>query len=98
MHNSNRLLPLNIEKHWQDPKGLIQVLIGPRQVGKTTYVTRQLQSRPHTYASADTPTPPNIEFIIEHWHKARQLPGVEKFLVLDEIQKIPRWSEVVKSL
>ena len=42
-------------KRLKEPRSFIQVLFGPRQVGKTT-LTRQLLQKvryPHLYASAD---------------------------------------------
>lgn len=82
---------------------LLQVIIGPRQVGKTTLVL-QLYDRwtgPKLYKSADLPNIPTLDWIITYWEECRTLckKGKEEtLLVLDEIQKIPRWSEVVKKL
>lgn len=97
----NRILPLNFEKHWHNPAGLIQVVIGPRQVGKTTALTTKMKVGVSIYASADLPAPPTTQFIVEHWERVRELNNSHKepvILILDEIQKIPRWSEVVKKL
>ncbi len=93
-----RLLPKSLLEHWVDPKGLIQVAIGPRQVGKTTAMTRLMDKRNTLYASADLPSPPTADFIIDRWKEARELPSEKRMLILDEIQKIPRWSETVKML
>lgn len=86
------------KKRWNDPKGLLQVLTGPRQVGKTTAITSLIDEKNTIYASADLPSPPTIDFIVTHWEKARGFPTPDRALVLDEVQKIPRWSEVVKGL
>jgi hypothetical protein len=80
----------------------IQIIIGPRQVGKTTSVQRLPDSfleRDIHYSSADLPTPPDASWIIAEWQVAR-LKAVKKetILILDEIQKVPRWSEIVKKL
>ena len=67
----------------------IQIVIGPRQVGKTTGV-RQVFDRwrgSKHFATADTPLPPTAEWIIQQWNLARALPG-EVLLVIDEVQKI----------
>lgn len=95
-----RILPTNLQSHWKNPKGLIQVILGPRQVGKTTAIHALAQGAATVFASADLPTPPTPEFIISHWQKARALQsdGVAPRLILDEIQKVPRWSETIKSL
>ncbi|MBI1884019.1 MAG: hypothetical protein HYS08_07425 [Chlamydiae bacterium] len=39
----NRILPKSRLNRWNNPKGLIQVLTGPRQVGKTTAVLKLIQ-------------------------------------------------------
>jgi predicted AAA+ superfamily ATPase len=82
---------------------LLQVVIGPRQVGKTTAVQQLLErlDRPSHVASADTALPPGPEWIESHWSLATTLPAVAAaptMLVLDEIQKVRGWSEVVKRL
>lgn len=82
---------------------LLQIIVGPRQVGKTT-LALQLVTRweglTH-YETADQPSPPTTQWILDQWDAARRLRRAgrrETLLVLDEIQKIPRWSEVVKRL
>ncbi|MBI4924724.1 MAG: AAA family ATPase, partial [Bdellovibrio sp.] len=97
----SRILSRFVQNHWKDPKNLIQVLMGPRQVGKTTLITElteHLSEGSFLYASADLPSPPTPDFIISHWSKVRALKVEKPTLVLDEIQKIPRWSETVKML
>jgi predicted AAA+ superfamily ATPase len=87
------------EKHWADPRELIQVVVGPRQVGKTTTLESLTAGDASCiFASADTPSPPTAEFIVEHWNQTRAIRSPRRILVLDEIQKIPRWSEIVKGL
>lgn len=86
----------------EQPRRFIQVVTGPRQVGKSTLVqqaTRTLRL-PVRYASADEPTLRGADWIAQQWDAARlesagHAGGV---LVLDEIQKIPAWSESVKRL
>ena len=56
---------------------------------------------PTKYASADLPAPPDTAWLQSQWEVARQESKQSKkpvLLVLDEIQKIHRWSEVVKAL
>jgi hypothetical protein len=79
---------------------LIQIVVGPRQVGKST-AARAVGARwdgPVRYAAADLPLPPGPEWIETQWELARrdasQGPAL---LILDEVQKVPRWSEVVKA-
>ncbi|KAF0144104.1 MAG: ATPase [Nitrospirae bacterium] len=80
---------------------VFQVLIGPRQVGKTT-ISRQVLKKlsyPSVYASADSPLPPGPEWIESQWRLAEvELQKSRKtvVLVLDEIQKVRGWSESLK--
>jgi len=79
---------------------LLQVLVGPRQVGKTTaaaQVAARLGWPSHT-ASADAPLPHPPEWIETQWRLARGAGRGRVLLVLDEIQKVRGWSEVVKRL
>ena len=82
---------------------VIQALVGPRQVGKTT-VARQLMARiatPSVYASADSPLPPGPEWIETHWRQAEvkaTAADAPVLLVLDEVQKVRGWSETLKRL
>src|SRR5450759_1955238 len=82
---------------------LVQIIVGPRQVGKTT-AAQQLVTRlgwPSIFAAADAPLPPGPEWIETQWRLARmQKPGRtgKVLLVLDEVQKVTGWSEVVKRL
>jgi predicted AAA+ superfamily ATPase len=82
----------------------IQVVAGPRQVGKTTLVQQVAEGlgAPVRYASADEPTLRGPEWIAQQWEAARltarEADRRGAVLVLDEIQKIPGWSETVKRL
>jgi predicted AAA+ superfamily ATPase len=78
---------------------LIQVLTGPRQVGKTTGV-RQLMAQcgwPAHYASADDVLTSDRSWLLQQWQQALLL-GNDALLVIDEIQKVPNWSETLKAL
>lgn len=82
---------------------LIQVIIGPRQVGKSTAAEQLVHKLgwPHVSASADSPLPPGPEWIETQWQLARTRKPVAQqriLLVLDEVQKVRGWSEVVKRL
>ncbi|MCF6239199.1 MAG: ATP-binding protein, partial [Candidatus Marinimicrobia bacterium] len=78
---------------------LIQVLFGPRQVGKTTGMRQILTRFPgnNHYANADDLLVTDRIWLLEQWQKALLL-GAGTLLVIDEIQKIPNWSETLKSL
>lgn len=85
-----------------EPRRFLQVVAGPRQVGKSTLVRQVTDSLgiPVRYASADEPTLRGADWVRQQWESAR-LESAGKagaVLVLDEIQKIPAWSETVKQL
>jgi predicted AAA+ superfamily ATPase len=95
-----------VQQRVEEPRRFIQVLTGPRQTGKTTLV-RQVLDRvplPSHYASADEPTLQGGVWVEQQWEIARlqtKAEGSERrvaILVLDEVQKIPNWSEQVKRL
>lgn len=81
----------------------IQVLLGPRQVGKTT-LTRQIAKEcqlPTHYASADEPGPKDQLWLQQQWDTARLFTSNGEspaLLIIDEIQKIPDWTAIVKQL
>jgi len=83
------------------PPDLLQIVIGPRQVGKTT-AARRVGAKwkgPVRYAAADFPIPPGPEWIQSQWDLARRDAGRSggALLILDEVQKVAGWSEVIKS-
>ncbi len=82
----------------------IQIVLGPRQVGKTTLV-RQVVGQlkwPSHLVSADEPTLRAREWLAQQWEVGRQLaksaPNGRAVLVIDEVQKVTNWSETVKRL
>ena len=92
-------------KRIREPRRFIQVLAGPRQSGKTTMVHQAMKklSGASRYGSADEPALKNQVWIEQQWESARLLLTRNKrrksaVLVLDEIQKIPGWSETLKRL
>ena len=80
----------------------IQVVVGPRQVGKTTMINQLLSKIeiPYLFESADAVTAGNMTWLSQIWESARikmKLSGSMTFLlVIDEVQKIENWSEIVK--
>lgn len=91
-------------KRLKEKRRFIQVLAGPRQVGKTTLV-RQVMAAAHLpahYASADEPTlRGDRTWLEQQWDIGRrQAMGGKSgaLLILDEIQKITDWPNVVKLL
>jgi len=92
-------------KRIREPRRFIQVLAGPRQVGKTILARQVIDevAIPSHYASADEPTLRDRNWIEEQWGLARLKITSDKrtkeaLLVLDEVQKVTAWSEVVKRL
>lgn len=90
-----------IERRLSRPPPLLQVVVGPRQVGKST-AARAIAARwagPVHAAAADLPLPPGPEWIEAQWTLARRYPArPAPLLVLDEVQKVRGWSESVKAL
>lgn len=101
--NYERSLVSSLRSILSRPTPVIHVLIGPRQVGKTT-IARQIQDSidiPVIYATADSPLPPDAAWIEAQWRRAVSTAfptGGPVILVLDELQKVRGWSEVLKLL
>ncbi len=89
-------------KRVQEPRRFIQVLLGPRQVGKTTLAIQVTESldKPFHFISADLATLQSLAWLEQQWEIARQKITSENgcILIIDEIQKIPHWSDLIKSL
>ncbi len=95
----------NIIERLKGPKTFMQVLSGPRQVGKTTLAHQIRNTIPLSthYASADEPSLQDAAWIEQQWEIGRRCAKQKKgeegsLLILDEIQKIPYWSHSVKKL
>ncbi len=86
----------------KEPRRYMQVVAGPRQTGKTTVIKQALAQSGATshVASADGLSIRGGDWVELQWMQARRLcaDGADAVLVLDEIQKVPQWSEVVKRL
>ena len=91
-----------LKKRINEQRKFIQVVMGPRQVGKTTMVTQLLQKQSIGYAfeSADAVMNSNAIWLQQIWETTRirmkTSGATEYLLVVDEIQKIDNWSEIVK--
>jgi len=87
-----------------EPRNFIQVVMGPRQVGKTTLVTQLTAGYQHAFhfVTADAVPAAGTVWLGQQWETARlmmkQQQASEFLLVIDEIQKIANWSETVKLL
>jgi len=87
-----------------EPRRFLQVVAGARQVGKTTLVEQALARLdvPSVFVSADEPTLGDAAWLASQWERARiataETDKAGAVLALDEVQKIPGWSETVKRL
>lgn len=96
-----RHLLLSLRNELSRPTPVIHVLIGPRQVGKTT-IACQIQESvnfPTIYATADSPVPLDCAWIETHWRRAvteSNAANSPVLLILDELQKVRGWSETLK--
>lgn len=91
-----------IRSRLEESRRFIQVVMGARQIGKSTVVKQVLKdiAIPHQLFSADNVPATNNAWISNCWAAVRSLKesnGWESaVLVIDEIQKISNWSEVIK--
>ncbi len=86
----------------REKRRFIQVVMGPRQVGKSTLMKQVVRSLdiPFVFYPADAVPATQLSWISDCWNAARAKMRVEGLkeliLVIDEIQKITGWSEAVK--
>ncbi|MDY4409547.1 MAG: ATP-binding protein [Prevotella sp.] len=91
-----------LKQRLEEPRHFIQVVLGPRQIGKSTLVKQVLKSLavPHLFFAADDVPTSQKKWISDCWSQARLMvrgQGLkEMVLVIDEIQKLVGWSETVK--
>lgn len=84
-----------LQKRMEEPRHFIEVVVGPRQVGKTTLVKQVLNSTKMGYhhVAADNVPTNQTNWISEVWNTARskmRASGANEYLlVIDEIQKYP---------
>lgn len=98
----NRKIYNKLLSRVKEPRKFIQVLLGPRQVGKTTLalqIEKELKI-PTFYISADTVALEDLSWIQIQWEIVRQKIKNQKeaLFIIDEVQKIPNWSDVIKKL
>lgn len=97
-----RKLVDTLVKRIHEPRRFIQMLIGPRQTGKSTAIRQALQecSVPYHVALASIDNS-SRDWLRAQWQQARNLITEENtsaLLVIDEVQLITQWSAVVKEL
>ena len=91
-----------IKTRLEEDRKFIQVVMGARQVGKSTVVKQVLKdiNIPFQFFSADNVPASNSAWISNCWAATRSLKKNNNWdsiiIVIDEIQKIANWSEVIK--
>lgn len=91
-----------ITERLKEPRKFIQVVMGPRQVGKSTVVKQVLEDidMPFMFYSADQISENSNTWISNCWAATRSTKEQQNYntiiLVIDEVQKIANWSEAVK--
>jgi len=91
-----------IKERVSEGRKFIQVLVGPRQVGKTTLIKQLIQETdiPYHFVTADDLYAVDSTWLRREWGNARlqmqQSGSKEILLIVDEVQKVPNWSETVK--
>jgi predicted AAA+ superfamily ATPase len=98
-----RKLVKQLEKRLLEKRNFIQIVVGPRQTGKTTAVVQAIKNvkTPNYYVSADDAILTSKEWLNNEWMQARLLQkrtSKDTILVVDEIQKISDWPSLIKQL
>lgn len=97
-----RALVKTLAGRLSEPRGFIQIVVGPRQTGKSTAVSQALSrvNAPCVEFSFDRPKDQKASKLEALWEDARDLARNAETVVLslDEVQKVPDWSSVVKFL
>lgn len=92
-----------IKNRIEEKRRFIQVIMGPRQIGKTTTVRQTIKelNMPFHFVAADGVANSNFAWIEQQWETARIIMNNQNanecLLVIDEIQKIDNWAEIVKA-
>lgn len=86
-----------------EPRSKMQVIVGPRQVGKSTLIGQVLEACnvPYENYSADDVAGVSADWLSQVWETQRMRMvargDTKRLLVIDEVQKIKNWSETVKA-
>lgn len=101
--NYKRAYYTTILQRINEPRGKLQVIVGPRQVGKSTLIGQVLEECefPHESYSSDDVTGVTADWLAQLWESQRLKMELQsetkRLLVIDEVQKINNWSETVKA-
>ena len=91
-----------LKSRMAEPRRRMQIIMGPRQVGKSTLVYQFCDGldTPYDFFSADGVGRFDTTWIPNHWQEARMKMDLhgdkEHIIIIDEVQKIIGWSEQVK--
>ena len=91
-----------LKSRMAEPRRRMQIIMGPRQVGKSTLVYQFCDGldTPYDFFSADGVGRFDTTWIPNHWQEARMKMDLhgdrEHIIIIDEVQKIFGWSEQVK--
>jgi predicted AAA+ superfamily ATPase len=91
-----------LKSRMAEPRRRIQIVMGPRQVGKSTMVGQFVDQAevPCDFFAADGVSRFDISWIANRWQESRLKMDIhgetERILIIDEIQKVDNWSEQVK--
>ena len=91
-----------LKSRMAEPRRRMQIVMGPRQVGKSTLVGQFTEgtSVPFDFFAADNVSRFDTSWIPDKWQQARMRMDIhseqEHILIIDEVQKIKGWSEQVK--
>ena len=91
-----------LKSRMAEPRRRMQIIMGPRQVGKSTLVYQYCDGidTPYDFFSADGVSRFDTTWIPNHWQEARMKMDLhgdkEHIIIIDEVQKIIGWSEQVK--
>ncbi len=97
-----RPLVKTLAERMNEPRRFIQMLIGPRQTGKSTAIRQALQSvKIPTHVALASIDSSSRDWLRAQWAQARNLvtpTSPAALLVVDEIQLVDQWSAVVREL
>lgn len=97
-----RTIVNTLVERMNEPRRFLQILLGPRQTGKSTAIKQALRetSLPYHFAEVETQTE-KADWIRAQWQMARNLIRADQptaLLIIDEIQYIKGWADAVKAL
>ncbi len=91
-----------IKERIEEQRHFIQIVIGPRQTGKTTAVNQAIEQIDLLYVYAEaTKGDSTQDWIRAQWYQARNLFASSQrsvLLIIDEVQYVQGWSSVIKTL